>query len=79
MKKDSPVVLPAPMAGYTDFAFRVVLAECGATEVWTEMVSATALTKNNERTLGMIKTVADVRNVVQLFGSNPEHFSWVVA
>jgi tRNA-dihydrouridine synthase len=27
----------------------------------------------------MIKTVVGVRNVVQLFGSNPEHFSWVVS
>jgi hypothetical protein len=72
------LVIPAPLAGYTDFAFRQILAECGATEIWTEMVSATALTKNNAKTLSMIKTVDGVRNVVQLFGCNPEHFSAVV-
>jgi tRNA-dihydrouridine synthase B len=72
-------IIPAPMAGYTDFAFRQILAECGADEVWTEMISAAALTKNSQKTLGMIKTVKGVRNVVQLFGCVPEHFAQAVS
>lgn len=68
-------ILPAPLAGYTDYAFRKLLAECGAAEVWTEMISATALVKKNPKTLNMIKTVSGVRNTVQLFGTNPEHFA----
>jgi tRNA-dihydrouridine synthase len=72
-------VLPAPLAGYTDFAFRRLLAECGADEVWTEMISAAALVKNNPKTVGMIKTVAGVRNVAQLFGCDSEYFAAAVA
>jgi tRNA-dihydrouridine synthase B len=71
-------ILPAPLAGYTDYAFRKLLTECGAAEVWTEMISATALVKNNPKTLNMIKTVSGVRNTVQLFGTNPEHFAAAV-
>ena len=54
------VILPAPLAGWTDYAFRSVLAECGAREVWTEMINATALVRNNAKTITMLKPVMKV-------------------
>lgn len=67
----------APLAGYTDRAFRRVLAECGAKIIYTEMISATALVYGNEKTFDMIKIDKQegVTNVVQLFGNKPEHFA----
>jgi tRNA-dihydrouridine synthase B len=75
-----PVILPAPMAGWTDYAMRSVLVECGAREVWTEMINATALVRNNAKTLAMLKTVdtPGVRQVVQLFGRDPADFVKVI-
>jgi tRNA-dihydrouridine synthase len=78
----------APMAGYTNAEFRRALVECGARVVWTEMVSATAISyavrskayANGDfdkiKTLKLLKweRVAGVRCVVQLFGCRPEHF-----
>ena len=76
-------VLPAPIAGWTDFAFRTVLFECGAAEVWTEMISATALVMRSAKTKAMLRRVevpagGRLRQVVQLFGNNPAHFAEVV-
>jgi tRNA-dihydrouridine synthase B len=71
-------IIPAPLAGYTDFGFRRILTDCGASEVWTEMISATALYMNNIKTIKMLKPVPNVYNVVQLFGNNPEHFRSVI-
>lgn len=74
------VVLPAPLAGWSDYAFRSVLVECGAQEVWTEMINATALVRGNAKTLAMLKPVTStgVRQVVQLFGCEPADFVTVI-
>lgn len=74
------MVLPAPMAGWTDYGFRSVLVACGAREVWTEMINATALVRQNAKTIAMLKPVhADgVRQVVQLFGREPQDFVTVI-
>lgn len=74
------VILPAPLAGWTDYAMRTVLAECGAHEVWTEMINATAVARGNAKTLAMLKpiTKAGVRQVVQLFGCDPLDFVAVI-
>ncbi len=74
------VILPAPLAGWTDYAFRSVLAECGAREVWTEMINATALVRNNAKTIAMLKPVMKpgLRQVVQLFGCEPADFVTVI-
>lgn len=83
MKKSTAsnkVILPAPLAGWSDYAFRSVLVECGAKEVWTEMINATALVRGNAKTLDMLKPVLapDVRQVVQLFGCEPADFVTVI-
>ncbi|MCQ2382055.1 MAG: tRNA-dihydrouridine synthase, partial [Clostridia bacterium] len=68
--QSSSLIIPAPLAGWTDYAMRSVLAECGAKEVWTEMINATALVRGNAKTIAMLKPVENknVRQVVQLFG-----------
>lgn len=73
-------IIPAPLAGWTDFAMRTVLAECGAREVWTEMINATALVRDNAKTIAMLKPItrAGVRQVVQLFGREPADFVTVI-
>ncbi len=68
-------ILPAPLAGWTDYAFRRVLVACGAQEVWTEMIAATALARGNAKTVKMITTIPEpVYQVVQLFGNNVADF-----
>ena len=75
---------PAPMAGYTDLAFRRVLLHCGLQVVWTEMISVTALFHRNAKTIDMLGlnecTQGELaQTVVQLFGKNPEHYRAVLA
>jgi tRNA-dihydrouridine synthase B len=68
----NPLVL-APMAGITDLPFRVICRELGAGLVYSEMVSAEALIRNQRRTFTMLKTVPEERPVTfQLFGSRPD-------
>jgi len=68
---DNPVVL-APMAGVTDKAFRILVKEQGCGLVYTEMVSAKALTYKNEKTFELIDLREELPPVsVQLFGSEP--------
>ncbi|MFZ7101362.1 MAG: tRNA dihydrouridine synthase DusB [Peptococcaceae bacterium] len=67
----NPVVC-APMAGVTDKAFRMVVKEQGCGLVYTEMVSAKALTYKNERTFALIDLKDEKPPLsVQLFGSEP--------
>ena len=73
--KKRPIIALAPMAGYTDPAFRVMCLKNGADIVYTEMISVEALWRKNKKTLAMLKLLPEEKNVVlQLFGSNPESF-----
>jgi len=51
---DFPFFL-APMAGVTDYAFRVIAKEFGAGIVYSEFVSAHGIIRKNEKTLKMIQ------------------------
>lgn len=63
----------APMAGYTDLAFRHLCLECGAGLVCTEMVSSKALHYKNKKTEDLLKTFEfDKPTAVQIFGHEPE-------
>ncbi|RMD59741.1 tRNA-dihydrouridine synthase [Candidatus Parcubacteria bacterium] len=74
-----PILALAPMAGLTDSAFRLVCRQWGAGVVYSEMASVTALAYNPKKTLEMLKFSEQERPyVVQLFGSNPEHFKQAV-
>jgi tRNA-dihydrouridine synthase B len=70
--KENPLVL-APMAGITDFPFRMICRKLGAGLVFSEMVSVEALIREHKRTHGMLHTDPSERPVVfQIFGSKPE-------
>ncbi|MFA6995034.1 MAG: tRNA-dihydrouridine synthase [Patescibacteria group bacterium] len=90
LKITRPILALAPMAGFTDSAFRQICKKYGADVLYSEMVSATALfysvRKNNAKLVETIKDDATWKllkfnrskekyYVVQLFGSNPEHFA----
>lgn len=71
MLKQNPLVL-APMAGITDFPFRMICKELGAGIVFSEMVSVEALIREHKRTQGMLHTDPSERPVAfQIFGSKP--------
>lgn len=75
-KKGEPIFALAPMAGVTDSAFRRICKEYGADVLYSEMASATALAYAPEKTLEIVEFDKKERPyVVQLFGSNPEHFA----
>ena len=45
----------APMAGVTDWAFRTVCAELGASVTTTEMVSSRALMYQDKKSIGLLR------------------------
>lgn len=68
----NPYIL-APMAGFTDKAFREVCAELGAGLTYTEMISAKGILYENKRTKELISiSEAEGKAVLQLFGSEAD-------
>lgn len=68
----------APMAGFTDYAFRSVIAPLGVGLAFTELVSAKGLYyggKNNEK---LLKTDAYNNTAAQIFGREPYFMRWAV-
>jgi nifR3 family TIM-barrel protein len=62
----------APVAGYTDRAFRAVCAEMGADFSFTELASSEALTRRGAKTFEILRRGEyETRYGVQLFGSDP--------
>lgn len=62
----------APLAGYTDAAFRSICIDWGADVCFTEMVSAEALTRNSTKTEKLLSRFPnELQYVIQLFGSKP--------
>ena len=80
-KAGRPILALAPLAGFTDSAFRQICRPLGADVLYSEMVSATALFYNqeikNNKTLELAAFNRDKEKfyVVQLFGSDPDHFA----
>ena len=70
----------APMADYTNVAFRSLCREYGAALVYTELVSAKALAMKSKKTEGMLAVSEKEKPVfLQLFGSSVEDFQKAVA
>ena len=76
-KIKKPILALAPMAGFSDSAFRQIVSHYGADVVYSEMASVTALYYNKQATLDLLKfnKCKEKNYIVQLFGSNPEHFA----
>jgi len=69
----------APLAGISNYPFRSLARKFGASFCYTEMVSADALARNQEKTLRMLDMAPDEHPVgVQLFGSSPEYIARAV-
>ena len=63
----------APLAGYSDLAFRLLCRENGAAVCCTEMISAKGLVRNSPGTGALLRThPLDAPLVVQLFGDDPD-------
>ena len=63
----------APVAGYSDSAFRSVCIENGACFTYTEMVSAEALVRKNLKTeILMRRACNEAAYAVQIFGGEPQ-------
>lgn len=63
----------APMAGYTDFAFRSICKQYGAGLTVTEMVSAKALVMGNQQTKELLHRLPNDNNCFcQIFGHEPD-------
>ena len=68
-----PSTILAPMAGYTDFAFRHICRRYGVGLTVTEMVSSKALVMGNELTRKMLhRAEDDTPCFCQIFGHEPQ-------
>lgn len=68
----NPIFL-APMAGVTDYPFRVLCKEQGAGVVYSEFISAHGIIRENAKTWRMIQFTDFERPIgVQIFGDSPE-------
>ena len=65
-------VLLAPMAGYTDLAYRQMCIRLGAGLTFTEMVSAKGLFYQNAETKKLLRCGDETPKAAQLFGSDPD-------
>ncbi|PIE56980.1 MAG: tRNA dihydrouridine synthase DusB [Desulfobulbus propionicus] len=70
--RDHPFLL-APLAGYSDIAFRLLCREAGAAGCFTEMISCHGVIHDQQNTLDLTRTCTEERPVIlQLFGDDPE-------
>ncbi len=69
----------APVAGYSDSAFRNICRNCGAAFTYTEMVSAEALYRGSEKTRElMVRAPNEDMYAVQLFGGDTKSMAEAV-
>jgi len=76
-----PYICLAPMAGYTDSAFRQICKRINPDLIlFSEMVSADALHHGSKKTAQLIEFNPETENpfIVQLFGKHPEKFQTAV-
>ncbi len=77
LKPENPFFL-APLAGITDPPFRKICKSQGAAMVYTEMISGKGIWYGDQKTETLLKTYEDEKPVaIQIFGSDPEIFSYV--
>ena len=69
---EEKLLLP-PLAGYTDYPYRRVLAEFNTPFMCTEMVSCEAVLRENPRTMNMLRQPeGDHLHGAQIFGDDPD-------
>jgi len=71
VRVEFPVLL-APMAGYTDAAFRSICRESGCGAVYTEVVNAAGLVHGSKRSWHMLETFPGERPIAaHIYGADP--------
>jgi tRNA-dihydrouridine synthase B len=71
--REKQLLLP-PLSGYTDYPYRVILADFNPPFIITEMANARAIVQKNRRTMEILKIVEGKQyNGVQIVGSNVEY------
>ncbi|HEC21118.1 MAG TPA: tRNA dihydrouridine synthase DusB [Candidatus Peregrinibacteria bacterium] len=75
-KYKKPILVLAPMAGYTDSAFRQVVKSLAPEVItMTELISVNAIHYGTEKTMEMLHFNSKEQPLIlQLFGNNPEYF-----
>ncbi len=69
---NKPLLFLAPLAGYSDSAFRQICKNWGAEVLYSEMVSADGITRNSAKTLQYVQFDESEHPFgIQIFGSNP--------
>ena len=69
----------APIAGFTNAAFRLMASRCGADLTYTEMVSAAGLAHGSSPTRHLLEVLPGEGPVAcQLFGANPDELAFAV-
>ena len=69
--KESPVLL-APMAGVTDYPFRLICRRFGVKLTYSEMISTKALSYGDKKTKGLLYHEGESPFAAQIFGHEPE-------
>jgi tRNA-dihydrouridine synthase B len=71
----NPILL-APLAGLTDLPFRTICHRHGAGMVFTELISAEGIVRNNPKTIDLLKISEEEKPVsIQIFGKDPNIMS----
>jgi tRNA-dihydrouridine synthase B len=71
--REKHLLLP-PLSGYTDYPYRVILADFNPPFIITEMANARAIVQKNRRTMHILKIAEGKQhNGVQLVGSSVEY------
>ena len=76
-KLAKPILCLAPMAGYTDSAYRQIVKEIEPNTIcFSELASINALGHNSEKTMKMLEFAEKEQPLImQLFGSDPDFFA----
>ncbi len=71
-----PPVLPAPMCGISDHAWRLLSREQGCPLVYTQMVSSEAMIRGRDKCWELLDMEPEESPIcAQLFGADPEHLA----
>ena len=78
----NPALALAPMAGYTNVAFRELISKSGADITYSELASATAISRSKNskesKTGSIIATSKSGISAVQLFGANEQEIAFAI-
>jgi len=72
-----PIIVLAPMAGYTDSAFRQVVKSITPSVIcYTELISSDGIFYEGKKTEDLLNfNISEQPLILQLFGKKPEHFA----